>query len=62
MMGFAPVINPSGKPALQIRAHPVSSTPISRSAAITRLALIETAKRISITISRQINQKPLNGW
>ena len=57
--GKAPVIHPSGKPAPQNRIHPTVSKPISRSAAISRLALIERAPRFSITISRQINQKPL---
>jgi hypothetical protein len=55
----APVIHPTGKPALQKRIHLAAFEPIPRSAAISRLALIERAPRFSITISRQINQKPL---
>jgi hypothetical protein len=55
--GKAPVIHPSGKPALQNRIHLAAFEPISHSAAISRLALIERAPRFSITISRQINQK-----
>jgi hypothetical protein len=39
--------------------HLAAFEPFSRSAAISRLALIERAPRFSITISRQINQKPL---
>jgi hypothetical protein len=57
--GNAPVIDTSGKPALQNRIHLSAFEPISHFAAISRLALIERAQRFSIAISRQINQKPL---
>jgi hypothetical protein len=57
--GGAPVIYPWGKPALKNRIHLPALEPFSRSAAITRLALIERAARFSITISRKTNQKPL---
>ena len=53
--GKAPVINPSGKPALKNRIHRAAFESISHSAAISRLALIERAQRFSITIDRQIN-------
>ena len=58
LRGKAPGINPSGKPAPQNLIHPAAFESISHSAAITRLALIERAPRFSITIYRQINQKP----
>jgi hypothetical protein len=56
--GNAPVIDTSGKPALQNRIHLPAFEPISHSAVIGRLALIERASRFSITIPRQINWKP----
>jgi len=56
--GNAPVINISGKPALQNRIH-LAFEAFSHSPAISRLALIERAPRFSITISPQINRKPL---
>ena len=59
LRGNAPVINSSGKPALENRIHLPAFEPISHSAAISRLALIERAPRFSITVSPQINQKPL---
>jgi hypothetical protein len=52
--GNAPVIDISAKPALQNRIHLSAFEPISHSAAISRLALIERAPRFSITLSRQI--------
>ena len=55
--GKAPVIDTSGKPALQNRIHLTALEPISHSAALSRLALIERAQRFSITISPRINQK-----
>jgi hypothetical protein len=59
VLGAKPLfIHPSGKLALQNRIHPAAFEPISHSATISRLALIERAQRLSITISRQINQKP----
>jgi len=57
--GKAPVIHPSGKPALKNRIHSTTFDPISHFAAISRLALIERAQRFSITISSQIYRKPL---
>jgi hypothetical protein len=48
--GNAPIINNSGKPALQNRIQISAFEPLSHSAATSRLALIERAPRFSITI------------
>jgi hypothetical protein len=50
--GNAPVINISTKPASQNRIQVSTFEPLSHSAAIGRLAQIERAPRLSITISR----------